>query len=106
MNYDAYHIPANFTDAGRVLGLFEVRNVIEAALLAVPALYLCLALLPLALTPKIVVTIMVVIPLGGFALTGIRDDSLTRWLKGWLHWRKRRRMLYFRGESANKKSSP
>ena len=98
MNFETYHIPANFTDAGRILGLFEIRNVVEAVLLAVPALYLCLALLPLPLTPKLIVTIVVVIPVGGFALTGIRDDSLTRWLKGWLKWRKQRRMLYFRGE--------
>lgn len=98
MNLETYHIPANFTDAGRILGVFEIRNVVEAALLAIPALYLCLALLPLSLTPKIIATMVIVIPLGGFALTGIRDDSLTRWLKSWWSWRKRRRMLYFRGE--------
>ena len=98
MNFETYHIPANFTDAGRILGLFEIRNVVEAVLLAVPALYLCLALLPLALTPKIIVTMVIVIPIAGFALTGIRDDSLTRWLKSWWCWRKKRRILYFRGE--------
>lgn len=98
MNFETYHIPANFTDAGRILGLFEIRNVVEAVLLAVPALYLCLALLPLALTPKIIVTMVIVIPITGFALTGIRDDSLTRWLKSWWGWRKKRRILYFRGE--------
>ena len=26
-----YHIPANYTDAGRLLGLFEIRQAIEAA---------------------------------------------------------------------------
>lgn len=98
MNFETYHIPANFTDAGRILGLFEIRNVVEAVLLAVPALYLCLALLPLALTPKIILTMVIVIPIAGFALTGIRDDSLTRWLKSWWGWRKKRRILYFRGE--------
>ena len=97
MNLDTYHIPANFTDAGRILGLFEIRNVVEAALLAIPALYLCLALLPLALTPKLIVTMVIVIPIGGFALTGIRDDSLTRWLKGWWNWHRRRRIIFFRG---------
>ena len=35
-NEDIYYIPVNFTDAGRVLGLFELRNCIEAAVLAVP----------------------------------------------------------------------
>ena len=46
MNYEVYHIPNNFTDAGRVMGLFELRNLVEAVLLALPALYLCIALLP------------------------------------------------------------
>ena len=26
---ETYHIPANFTDAGRVMGLFELRNLVE-----------------------------------------------------------------------------
>ena len=30
MNYEVYHIPTNFTDAGRVMGLFELRNLVEA----------------------------------------------------------------------------
>ena len=98
MSYEVYHIPSNFTDAGRVFGLFEIRNVIETVLLAVPVLYLCIALLPLALAPKVIVTLIIVIPVGGFALTGIRDDSLTRYLKSWLGWRRRRRVMYYRGE--------
>ena len=99
MNYEVYHIPSNFTDASRVFGLFEMRNVIETVLLAVPILYLCIALLPLSLTPKIIVTVIVVILVGGFALTGIRDDSLTRWIKSWWGWRTRRRVMYYRGEA-------
>ena len=98
MSYEVYHIPSNLTDAGRVFGLFEIRNVIETVLLAVPVLYLCIALLPLTLAPKVIVTLIIVIPVGGFALTGIRDDSLTRYLKSWLGWRKRRRVMYYRGE--------
>ena len=38
MNYEVYHIPTNFTDAGRVMGLFELRNLVEAVLLMLPAL--------------------------------------------------------------------
>ena len=98
MNPEIYHIPANYTDAGRILGVFEIRNVVEAVLLALPTLYFCLALLPLAPKAKLIVTIVLVIPVGGFALIGIRDDSLTRWLRIWRRWRKRRRTLYFRGE--------
>ena len=43
---ELYYIPTNFTDAGRIMGLFEIRNLIEAVLLTMPILYLCIALLP------------------------------------------------------------
>ena len=99
MNYEVYNIPNNFTDAGRVMGLFELRNLVEAVLLALPALYLCIALLPFSLTPKIIITLSVVVPLAGFGLIGISDDSLTRWLASWWRWRRSRRVLFYRGEA-------
>ena len=102
MNYESYWIPVNFTDAGRAFGLFETRNLIEALLLTLPVLYLCVRLLPFALTTKLVVTLTIIVPVGGFALIGISDDSLTRWLAGWLRWRRQRRIMYYRGE-ANRK---
>ena len=98
MNYEVYHIPTNFTDAGRIMGLFELRNLIEAAILTIPVLYLCIAFLPFKLTTKIIVTLMVIVPLGGFGLIGSNDDSMTRWLGCWWRWRRRRRIILFRGE--------
>lgn len=98
MNYEVYHIPTNFTDAGRVMGLFELRNLVEAVIMTVPALYLCIAFLPFSLTTKVIVTLVIVEPLGGFGLIGINDDSMTRWLGCWWRWRKRRRIILFRGE--------
>lgn len=98
MSYETYHIPVNFTDVGKLFGVFEIRNAVETVLLCVPVLLLCLALLPLTLMPKIIVTLSLLVPLGGFALIGIGGDSLTRWLKAWFHWRKQRRMLFYRGE--------
>ena len=99
MSLETYYIPANFTDAGRAFGLFETRNLIEALLLTLPVLYLCVRLLPFALTTKFIVTLTIIVPVGGFALIGISDDSLTRWLAGWLRWRKQRRVMYYRGEA-------
>ena len=63
-----------------------------------PALYLCIAFLPLDLTPKIIVTLTIIVPLGGFGLIGISDDSMTRWLGSWWKWRRSRRIILFRGE--------
>lgn len=99
MTSDVYHIPTNYTDAGRLFGLFEIRNAIETVLFTVPMLFLCLYFLPLPLTPKIIATLTAVVPLGGFGLIGINDDSLSRWLSSWWHWRKRRRQITYRGEA-------
>ena len=98
MSNETYYIPTNFTDAGRVMGLFEIRNLIEAVLLTLPILYLCIAFVPLPLTPKIIVTLTALVPVGGFGLIGISDDSLTRWLGAWWRWRKGRRIITYRGE--------
>ena len=50
MNNETYYIPANFTDTGRVMGMFELRNLVEAVILTLPVLYFCLVLLPFAMT--------------------------------------------------------
>ena len=100
MNPETYYIPTNFTDAGRLFGLFEIRNAVEAVLLTAPALLFCIYFLPLPVTPKIVVTLFILVPLGGFGLIGISDDSLTRWLSCWWRWRRARRIISYRGEAS------
>ena len=97
---ETYHLPTNFTDAGRIMGMFELRNLIETILLVVPVLYACIIWLPLTLTPKIVVIMVIIVPLTGFGLIGINDDSLGRWLSGWWRWKKGRRIISYRGEVA------
>ena len=102
MSYESYVIPVNFTDAGRAFGLFETRNLIEAVVLTIPVVYLCLELLPFGLTTKIIVTLSAAVPVGGFGLIGIGGDSLTRWIKSWWVWRRQRRMMFYRGEVQGK----
>ena len=95
-----YHIPVNYTDAGRLFGMFEIRNTIEAVILALPLSFLCAYFLPFSLTVKIIVTMIVLIPAGGFALNGINDESLTQFIFAWRRWRKSRKILTFRGSDA------
>ena len=38
MDAETYYIPANYTDAGKLFGLFEIRNAIEAVLVGLPVL--------------------------------------------------------------------
>jgi hypothetical protein len=91
-------VPANYTDAGRVLGLFEIRNLIEAAVLGLPVLFLCARFLPFAITTKIIATMIIFVPIAGFALIGVNGDSLTRYTAARRRWRRKRRILTYRGE--------
>ena len=97
MSYVTYHIPANYTDAGRLFGLFPIRNTVEAAIIAVPTLFFCFRLLPFALTTNIVITMALVVPSVGFALIGLGDDSLSRALIAWWRWKRRKKIITFRG---------
>ena len=97
---DIYYIPVNFTDAGRVLGLFELRNCIEAAVLAVPTVGLCTLianLTPFSLTVKLILSLCLLVPVCGFALAGIRDEPLSRFLITYILWRKNRRIALNKG---------
>jgi hypothetical protein len=93
---DYYVIPANYTDAGRILGLFEFRNTVEAALLAAPLLYFSLVLVPLDLTWRLIVGITLAVPFGGFALTGVYGDCLSRFLRILIQWSLNRKNLLYR----------
>ncbi|WP_409967713.1 hypothetical protein RFF05_14250 [Bengtsoniella intestinalis] len=92
-----YRIPTNYTDAGRILGMFPLRNLIETMLLVLPVTVLAIQYIHLPISPKIVVILTVIIPLGGFGLMGIGGDSLGQWVGGWWRWRQKRQQLFFRG---------
>lgn len=95
--YD-FLIPANFEDSGKILGMFSTRNVVEAVVLALPFGYLIFKVLPLSLTMRIIFASIIVIPVGGFALMGIRDDPLSIFVRTWWQWYKNRKIIEYRGE--------
>ncbi len=90
---DPYHIPANYTEAGRLLGMFEIRNAVEAVAVAIPILFLSFTILPFGLMVKCIVGMVLAIPSGGFALIGLQDDCLSRFLRAYFRWRKGRKTL-------------
>lgn len=101
-NEDIYFIPVNFTDAGRVLGLFELRNCIEAAVLALPTFGLCSLIAhytPFSVTVKLILSLCLLVPVCGFGLIGIRDESLFRFLCTYVCWRRCRRIAINKGGS-------
>lgn len=88
-------IPANFTDAGRLFGMFEIRNTGEAVFLCVPLAALLMRVLPIPALARISVTCVVV---GGFALIGVGDTSLLNFLRLYIRFRKNRKILTYRGK--------
>ena len=78
-----YIIPANYTD--------------EAILLCVPLALILLKLSPFGLTGTVILVSAPCFALGGFALTGIQDRSLLDFLRIYISFRKRRRILTYRG---------
>ncbi len=93
-----FYIPSNFEDSGKLMGLFGIRNVIEAGLLTLPLVFILFKLIPAGLTWKIILSAVFAIPIGGFALIGINDDPLTVFVSGWWKWFRNRKIIEYRGE--------
>ena len=96
---DYYNIPTNFTDTGRLLGIFEIRNTVEAVLLALPLLYFGFTVAPFGLMGKLITGLTLAIPAGGFALIGINDDCLSRYVRVVWQWFQNRKNLLYRGDA-------
>lgn len=93
-----FFIPTNFEDSGKLMGIFNMRNVIEAGILSLPFVFLTFKLVPVSLTWKIILSAVFAIPIGGFALIGINDDPLTVFVKNWWQWLRNRKIIEYRGE--------
>ena len=93
-----FFIPTNFEDSGKLMGVFNIRNVVEAGVLSLPFIYLIFKIVPWGLTWKIIIASVFVIPIGGFALIGINDDSFTVFVRNLWRWLKNRKILEYRGE--------
>ncbi len=89
-------IPTNYTDAGKILGMFEIRNVVETAAIGVPLIILILAASPFGLTWTVIGGAVIVVPVCGFGLLGVRDYSLLTFLRLYYAWRKGRRIIGYR----------
>lgn len=91
-------IPQNFTDSGKVLGMFRTRNLIEAIVFAgVPGYFIWSVLLPIVgIVPTICVTIFLIVPIFIFCIMGINEDALTIFLQHVLVFLKNRKKMRFK----------
>lgn len=97
MEQPVIYIPNNFTDAGKILGMFEIRNVAEALILCIPLILLTVLLSPFGLTGTLITATALTVAVGGFALIGVHDYSLITFFRLYHRWRKNRRILTYRG---------
>lgn len=105
----AYHIPANYTDSGKLLGgLVKTRNAIEAIIIIAILGVIELRMLDIDTTTKIILSTTTLLPIGLFALIGIRGDSLIQFLGHVFKFLFTRRKIAFKkmGRYAKRKSEP
>jgi len=94
---NVYHIPANYTDAGKLFGgMLEVRNTVEAVTLVLLLGYPELMWMHVAVTTKVVIMVITLLPLGVAALMGIGGDSLGQHLFHMFRFWRGRRKLHMR----------
>lgn len=98
-DWDTYIIPPNFIEGGTFLGgMFKVRNVIEACILAllvgVPVLSL-----DASLTARIIILCLTALPLALIALIGISGGSLTSFIILFFMFLRNRRVLTREGQA-------
>ena len=92
-HHDTYIIPPNFIEGSTLFGgMFKIRNVIEAGVLAaavgVPVFYL-----DLSLTVRIIILCLTALPLALFALMGVAGEPLSSYIVAFFKWLKNRRVV-------------
>lgn len=87
-HHDTYIIPPNFIEGSTLFGgMFKIRNVIEAGVLAaavgVPVFYL-----DLSLTVRVIILCLTALPLALFALMGVAGEPLSSYIIAFFKWLK------------------
>jgi len=100
--HDSYYIPPNFVDTGTVMGgMFKLRNVIEAGVIAA-VIVLPMFRLPISLTAKIIIVCVTALPLGLIALIGVNGESLSEFIVGFFKFLMNKRIIGKDGKTVSK----
>ncbi len=98
--HETYYIPPNFIEGSTLFGgMFKLRNVIEAGIIAV-LIGLPIFSLDLSLTVRIIVLCLTALPLALVALIGISGESLSSFILSFFKFVFNRRVI---GRTENKK---
>ena len=92
-HHDTYLIPPNFIEGGTFFGgMFKIRNVIEAGILAV-AVGVPVLSIHISLTARIIILCFTALPLALFGLLGVSGESLSSFVFAFFKWLKNRRIV-------------
>ena len=91
--HDTYIIPPNFIEGGTIFGgMFKIRNVIEAGILAV-IIGVPVFSIGLSITARIIIFCLTALPLAILALFGVSGESLSSFVIAFFKWVKNRRII-------------
>lgn len=91
---ELYTIPPNFIGTGTIFGgMFKLRNVLEAGVLACAIGLPELFLLPFSLTTRIIIFCLTALPLAMLAVIGISGESLSAFAIIYIKYLRNRRVL-------------
>lgn len=92
-HHDTYIIPPNFIEGSTLFGgMFKIRNVIEAGVLAA-AVGVPVFSLDLSLTVRIIILCLTALPLALFALMGVAGEPISSYIVAFFKWLKNRRVV-------------
>lgn len=92
-HHDTYTIPPNFIEGGTLFGgMFKIRNVFEAGILAV-SVGVPVFSIDISLTARIIILCLTALPLGLFALMGVNGEPLSSYIIAFFKWLGNRRVI-------------
>lgn len=89
-------IPVNYTDSGKIAGMFKIRNLMEAAVVFIVIGMPLIRLIRLSSMMKLAIIFVILLPLLALALFGIGGDSLFERFFYMVRFVFRRRKLHLR----------
>ena len=96
--FDTYYIPPNFIEGGTVMGgLFKLRNVIEAGILAL-FVGMPIFMLDVDMTVRVMIICFTALPLALLALIGVSGESLSSYAFGFFIFLINRRIVAKKNE--------
>jgi len=102
-NENVHHIPANYTDSGKLFGgMVSSRNLIETLIIVAALGYVEGALIPMGLILRVIVMVITILPIAVISLMGIDGDSLFQYIGHMMRYASRKRKLHFVMEREDK----